>query len=794
MRPGSSAAIRNDFALRRRRTCIAAGRRAFGPFRSLLTVSSWICSKYPTRLSYLVKSMATAAKNRVLPFMAKAAGATFYQVLRLSHRLDHRWPGLGCRTRRPLLLLWANVTAGMSDRLRNRLRGESRAVSAEAGCRPDVAPESIALLPCDVPVVSVIIPTYGRLPITLRCLASIQRHFPTTPAEIIVVDDAFPGLEAEALARVPGIRLQRNLATRGFLRTCNAAAQTARGEFLLFLSNATEVRAGWLDRLVEVFACAEDAGLVGSKLLGDELRLQAAGGILWQDGTACNDGCDADPDAPEFNYLRTVDYCSAASLMIRRQVFVSVGGFDAAYAPTSFAAVDLSVRLRRLGLRTCYQPRSEVIHYDATAQPHHPCFESESYQRARPAKSVETWQDVLTREQYPQATHRLRARERAHDRQVILVVDQDIPQTDRDAGSCAVVAVMRALLAAGMVVKFWPFDLHRTPGHTEALQDMGVEVFYRPYHTSLDAWLQANGAELDMVLLSRPAVAEACLPAVRANTAARIIYYGVDLHFRRMMARAELNRDDRERRAAEAMRKLETRLWHAADTVLYLSDEEAADVRSLEPAVNVRSVIPYAFHAGPAADILRDDRPGEPLVLFVAGFGHLPNVDAVAWFVSEVLPLVLMQVPAAQLAIVGSNPPPSVRALRGPRVELFADVAAAELLAWYRRARVAVVPLQTGAGVKLKSVEALWHGVPVVLSPVGAQGLPGVDSVAAIASQPHAFAAAVAGLLTDDALWRRRRVAAAGYARARFTEAAQRQSLLQALDIGAPPVACRRVA
>jgi glycosyltransferase involved in cell wall biosynthesis len=110
-----------------------------------------------------------------------------------------------------------------------------------------------------------------------------------------------------------------------------------------------------------------------------------------------------------------------------------------------------------------------------------------------------------------------------------------------------------------------------------------------------------------------------------------------------------------------------------------------------------------------------------------------------------------------------------------------------ELLAWYRRARVAVVPLRSGAGVKLRSVEALWHGVPVVLTPSGAEGLPDVDEVAAVEREPATFAAAVRDLLTNDVLWQRRSVAGAGYARDRFTEATHRQSLLLALGIVPPP-------
>jgi GT2 family glycosyltransferase len=741
--------------------------------------------------------MATAAKNGLLPFVAKAAAMTLFQTLRLSHILDRIWPALGLRIRRPILSFWSNATARMSDRWRSRFRGEN-APNTEVGADPcrrrDITPESICLPQCDVPVVSVIIPTYGHLSFTLRCLASIQVHFPVTPTEIIVVDDAFSGLEAEALARIQGIRLLRNPVNRGFLRTCNAAAQAARGEFLLFLNNDTEVRGGWLDRLIEVFAHHSDCGLAGSKLIGADGRLQEAGGILWQDGSAWNYGWGADPDAPEFNYFRDVDYCSGASLMVRRKVFLSVRGFDEKYAPAYYEDGDLAFRLRGMGLRTYYQPLSEVMHYGGTSHGSDVRFGIRACQVVNQATFRETWQAVLTSDHFPHGTHILRAKDRARDRQVVLIVDRDIPQTHRDAGSCAIIAVIRALLAAGTVVKFWPFNLQRTPGHTEALQDMGVEVLYAPHHAWLSEWLAMNGADLDIVMLSRPDVAEVCLPLVRSGTAARIVYFGHDIHFRRLMAHAALARNASEWLAAEAMRNLETRIWRDADTVLYLSEEEAADVRSLEPRVDVRSVVPYSFAAGSETSILRDDRPGEPLILLVAGFGHSPNEDAAIWLVREVLPLILTRLPDAQLAIVGSNPSPSVVALHGPRVSLYANVSHVELLAWYRQARVAVVPLLTGAGVKLKSVEALWHGVPAVLTPAGAQGLPGVDSVASVVAETEAFAAAVCDLLTDDALWRQRRLAAAGYARARFTEAEQQQSLLQALDLVAPPELCRRVA
>jgi len=179
-----------------------------------------------------------------------------------------------------------------------------------------------------------------------------------------VVDDGSSDTTATRLASRDDIRYLRNPKNLGFVGSCNRGAQAAQGEFILFLNNDTVVLEGWLDHLVQTFADVPDAGLVGSKLLYPDGRLQEAGGIVWADASGWNWGRLADPSAPEFNFMRDVDYCSGASLLIRRRLFTDLGGFDERYAPAYYEDTDLAFAVRAQGLRVLYQPLSRVVHYE----------------------------------------------------------------------------------------------------------------------------------------------------------------------------------------------------------------------------------------------------------------------------------------------------------------------------------------------------------------------------------------------------------------------------------------------
>lgn len=150
----------------------------------------------------------------------------------------------------------------------------------------------------------------------------------------------------------------------GFGGGNNRAAEAAAGEYLFLLNNSTAVQDGWLEPLLRLATSAPEIGAVGAKLIYPDGRLQEAGGLVFSDGSAWSFGRFADPDAPEYCYVREVDYCSAAALLVRADLFRQVGGFDRLYHPAYYEDVDLCFALRRLGYRVLVQPHARVTHYE----------------------------------------------------------------------------------------------------------------------------------------------------------------------------------------------------------------------------------------------------------------------------------------------------------------------------------------------------------------------------------------------------------------------------------------------
>lgn len=214
------------------------------------------------------------------------------------------------------------------------------------------------------PQVSIIIPTFNNLALTRQCLDAILSNTPQGLYEIIVVDngstDGTPAYlkQQEAAGRLRVLLRPQN---HGFASGCNFGTQAATTPFLLFLNNDTVVQSGWLTTLLSA-ATRPQAGVVGAKLLYADNTIQHAG-IEFINGVPDHPHRHAPADLPAANQSRELDMVTGACLLTPRDVFLKLGGFDEVFR-NGVEDVDYCLRVRALGRKVVYEPKSVVYHYE----------------------------------------------------------------------------------------------------------------------------------------------------------------------------------------------------------------------------------------------------------------------------------------------------------------------------------------------------------------------------------------------------------------------------------------------
>ncbi|MEQ6341734.1 MAG: glycosyltransferase family 4 protein [Gammaproteobacteria bacterium] len=276
----------------------------------------------------------------------------------------------------------------------------------------------------------------------------------------------------------------------------------------------------------------------------------------------------------------------------------------------------------------------------------------------------------------------------------------------------------------------------------------------------------------DMVVFEFYDAAFRHLDAVRYHQqTARIVIDSVDLHFRRFLTKAKIDGSAESFLQAAKIKREELTTYKRADSVVLVTPEDVEALKIENPYVHA-GLIPNIHTVPPLID---KDCGDPPQLIFVGGFSHAPNIDAVLYFTHDIWPHVKAHLPLAKMMVIGEHPPNEIQQLNGPDFQVLGRVS--DISPLLLKADISVAPLRWGGGIKGKVGEAMAYGLPVVTTPVGAEGfnlVPGKHAI--VEDDPEAFAEGVVRLARDNELYRTMRRAGHALIQDRFTpEALERK-------------------
>jgi glycosyltransferase involved in cell wall biosynthesis len=328
----------------------------------------------------------------------------------------------------------------------------------------------------------------------------------------------------------------------------------------------------------------------------------------------------------------------------------------------------------------------------------------------------------------------------------MLYIDSTVPRPDQDAGSDTAFRVLRMLRNEGWEISFLPdADYSHDGRYTEALQDIGVCPYYLPYVRYSAEFIENCEQDFDVVFLARVYSGGSHFDAVKRRwPKARIIFNTVDLHYLREQREAILKNDVEGFSRSVELKKRELELISKADSTIVLSSAELSIIEQENVKGNI-FVVPPIFSSDRFVSydpINRND------IFFLGGYAHLPNVDAVDFFVKEVWPLVLKERTDITFHIAGANPPAHFKDYESDTISLVGYIE--DLDDFLGKMRINVAPLRYGAGVKVKVIAGLASGVPCIGTSVAIEGT-GIDDGygVVVANDPKEMANTIIELYDD---------------------------------------------
>jgi GT2 family glycosyltransferase len=610
---------------------------------------------------------------------------------------------------------------------------------------------------CTQPTLSVIVVAHNRFTFTLATLASLRANYPGA-MQVILVDSGSRDAVARIETIVKGLDVIRFRYNIGFVEGCNAGLERVRAEATLFLNNDVLLNPGAVQNAMARLWATESAGAVGGKVIRPHGLLQEAGSIVWRDGWISGYLRDQDPNVPEANFVRAVDYCSAVFLLCKTEVLRQLKGFDTDYSPAYFEEADLCLRMRKIGFSTIYDPAVSLQHYEFATGDHadahrlmernHPTFRRKNAEQLR-------------RQSFNQPSLVTAARAIAPGQRRILFIEDRLPFRYLGSGFTRSNDIIHAMDALGYHVTVYPiYKATETVGEIYRAFPDTVEVIFDREMPDLEEFVAARSNYYDAVWIARTHNAQRLAPLL-ARAAAHLPTHRVVLDTEAVAAARTVERNKvvggpPDGSAALGLREMveaELSCAFVSQRVVAVSELDAALIR--DAGIADVEILGHMQSAEPSP---RGWEPRSGLLFFASIMdANSPNLDALGWFSAKVLPILDRELPPDVVFGVGGYLGKRVDLSllrRNPRVKMLGTIT--DLNALYGRFRLLIAPTRFAGGIPYKVHEAAAHGLPVVASPLLCRQVgwePGKAIVSISIDDPQACAASIIEIYNDEEMW-----------------------------------------
>lgn len=491
------------------------------------------------------------------------------------------------------------------------------------------------------------------------------------------------------------------------------------GDAILVLNGATEVSSYFVDHL---FSSMDKFGanVVGGKLVN--IYHQHFNGVNnCKDSELLNNNNNQQLGHPENSFVKPVDCFNESPFIIDRRSLIKHLETDEVWQNKSVFFDSLFSKLKREKKLIIYNPF--IIAFDNKKRDF-----SSDFVKCLSGESL-----VIEDNRKP----------------VILMLDYSTPKPDRDAGSYAAINEIKVLMALGFRVIFIADDLVYSYAYTQELQKLGVEVLYAPFYASAKEAVEDKLPRVCGVYITRYQIAKKYTGLIRAfSEDLPIILNLADLHFLREARSATLSGDAKAMEQALKTRDSELSVIGEVDAVLSYSDVEIDMLLSEGIDKNSLYKCPWLVDVKKAGPTF-EERSG---IAFLGGYGHYPNREALQYFVSEVIPLLIKRNPAFKIYFYGSDMPESFKVYENNNVIIKGYAKSLDHV--YSSHKIFIAPLLSGAGIKGKVLDSAAYGLPCILSPTAIESTGLIDGHSALlAKEPDSWVANIEKLYFDENLW-----------------------------------------